>query len=154
MRFDAIRVAGPDRAEAGRVAVSAQRARPGGAAVGARAAFFGLAGVFIFILALQLLKTGAGGLKPILDAANADGATNLLGFAWLGSYGVLSGSPVAAISLSLFSGGTVSDVEAFAMLNGSRLGASFIVLFVGFLQYVWHRRSADGLFIARSAFQL
>jgi hypothetical protein len=151
MRSDAIRVAGPDRAEAGRVAVSGQRAQPGGAAVGARAAFFGLAGVFIFILALQLLKTGAGGLKPILDAANADGATNLLGFAWLGSYGVLSGSPVAAISLSLFSGGTVSDVEAFAMLNGSRLGASFIVLFVGFLQYVWHRRSADGLFIGAVA---
>jgi len=60
---------------------------------------------------------------------------------------VMSGSPVAAISLSLFSGGTISDVESFAMINGSRLGASFIVLFVGFLQYVMHRRSADGLFI-------
>jgi len=33
------------------------------------------------------------------------------------------------------------------MINGSRLGASFIVLFVGFLQYVMHRRTADGLFI-------
>jgi hypothetical protein len=54
---------------------------------------------------------------------------------------------VAAISLSLFSGGTISDVESFAMINGSRLGASFIVLFVGFLQYVMHRRTADGLFI-------
>ena len=53
----------------------------------------------------------------------------------------MSGSPVAAISLSLFSAGTISDVESFAMINGSRLGASFIVLFVGFLQYVWHRRT-------------
>lgn len=105
------------------------------------------AGVFLFILALQLLKSGAAGLKPVLNAVSADGVPNLLGFAWLGSYAVMSGSPVAAISLGLFSGGTVSDVEAFAMLNGSRLGASFIVLFVGFVLWVAHKRSADGLFI-------
>ena len=105
------------------------------------------AGVFLFILALQLLKSGAAGLKPVLNAVSADGVPNLLGFAWLGSYAVMSGSPVAAISLSLYSGGTVSDVEAFAMLNGSRLGASFIVLFVGFVLWVAHKRSADGLFI-------
>jgi hypothetical protein len=112
---------------------------------------FSVAGLFLFILALQLLKSGAAGLKPILDAASADGVPNLLGFGWLGSYAVMSGSPVAAISLSLFSGGTISDVESFAMINGSRLGASFIVLFVGFLQYIWHRRSADGLFIGAVA---
>jgi hypothetical protein len=112
-----------------------------------RTAVFSITGLFLFILALQLLKSGAGGLKPILNAVSADGVPNLLGFGWLGSYGVMSGSPVAAISLSLFSGGTISDVESFAMINGSRLGASFIVLFVGFLQYVLHRRSADGLFI-------
>jgi hypothetical protein len=113
----------------------------------AKTAVYSVAGLFLFILALQLLKSGAGGLKPILKAVSADGVPNLLGFGWLGAYGVMSGSPVAAISLSLFSGGTISDVEAFAMLNGSRLGASFIVLFVGFILYATHRRSADGLFI-------
>ena len=113
----------------------------------AKTAVYSVAGLFLFILALQLLKSGAGGLKPILKAVSADGVPNLLGFGWLGAYGVMSGSPVAAISLSLFSGGTISDIEAFAMINGSRLGASFIVLFVGFLQYIWHRKSADGLFI-------
>jgi hypothetical protein len=113
----------------------------------ARTAVYSLGGLFLFILALQLLKSGAGGLKPILDAVSADGTVNLFGFGWIGSYFVLSGSPVAAISLSLFSGGTISDVESFAMINGSRLGASFIVLFVGFIQYVMHRRTADGLFI-------
>jgi hypothetical protein len=112
-----------------------------------RSALYSLTGLFLFILALQLLKSGAGGLKPVLNAVSADGTVNLLGFGWIGSYGVMSGSPVAAISLSLFSGGTISDVESFAMINGSRLGASFIVLFVGFLQYVMHRRTADGLFI-------
>jgi hypothetical protein len=112
-----------------------------------RTAAYSLTGLFLFILALQFLKSGAGGLKPVLNAVSADGTINLLGFGWIGSYFVLSGSPVAAISLSLFSGGTISDVESFAMINGSRLGASFIVLFVGFLQYVMHRRTADGLFI-------
>lgn len=106
-----------------------------------------LAGLFIFILALQLMKTGAKGLKPILESLSADGVLNLLGFGWLGSYVVLSGSPVAAISLSLYSSGTTSDVEAFAMINGSRLGASFIVLFIGFVLWVTKRKSADGLYI-------
>ncbi len=108
-------------------------------------------GLFLFILALQFMKSGAGALKPILNAVSADGALNLLGFGWLGAYGVLSGSPVAAISLSLFASDTTSDVEAFAMLNGSRLGASFIVLFVGFILYVTHKRTADGLFIGAVA---
>ncbi len=112
---------------------------------------YSVAGVFLFILALQLLKEGAGGIKPILDAASARGPLNLLGFGWLGAYAVMSGSPVAAITLSLFASQTVSDIEAFAMLNGSRLGASFIVLFVGFLQYAFRRRSADGLFIGAVA---
>jgi solute carrier family 34 (sodium-dependent phosphate cotransporter) len=116
------------------------------ASAGTRAAYTA-AGLFIFILALELLKTGARGLRPILEDLSADGVLNLLGFGWLGSYIVMSGSPVAAISLSLFSSGTVSDTEAFAMINGSRLGASFIVLFVGFILWLTRKRSADGLYI-------
>lgn len=108
---------------------------------------YGLAGLALFIFSLESLKKGAGGLEPVLDNLSADGVVNLLGFGWSGAYAVMSGSPVAAISLSLYAGGTISDVEAFAMLNGSRLGASFIVLFVGFLLWVFHRRSADGLYI-------
>jgi len=112
---------------------------------------YSAAGLFLFILALEMLKKGAAGLKPVLSGVSADGVLNLLGFGWLGAEGVLSGSPVAAISLSLFVGGTISDVEAFAMINGSRLGASFIVLFVGFLLYVGRRRTADGLYIGAVA---
>ena len=101
----------------------------------------------LFVLALELLKSGAGGLKPVLSGLSADGAAGLLGFGWLGSYLVMSGSPVAAIALSLFSGGTISDIEAFAMINGTRMGASFIVLFVGFLYYATRRRDPDSLYI-------
>ncbi len=108
---------------------------------------YSTAGLFMFILALQLMKTGAKGLKPVLEGVSADGVLNLMGFGWIGSYIVMSGSPVAAISLSLFSSGTTSDTEAFAMINGSRLGASFIVLFIGFILWVTRKRSADGLYI-------
>jgi Na+/phosphate symporter len=108
---------------------------------------FVVAALALFVLALELLKAGASGLKPVLNGISADGVAGLLGFGWIGSYLVMSGSPVAAIALSLFSGGTISDVETFAMINGSRLGASFIVLFVGFLYYVTRRRDPDSLYI-------
>jgi Na+/phosphate symporter len=103
--------------------------------------------VAIFVFALQTLKSGAGALKPILNSVDASGTPNILGFGWLGSYAVLSGSPVAAIALSLFSQGVISDTETFAMINGSRMGASFIVLFVGFLYWVRGKRNPDGLYI-------
>ncbi len=115
-------------------------------AVGLRTAYV-VGALALFVLALELLKSGAGGLKPVLNGISADGTTGLLGFGWLGSYLVMSGSPVAAVALSLFSGGTISDVETFAMINGTRLGASFIVLFVGFLYYIGRKRDPDSIYI-------
>ena len=35
--------------------------------------------------------------------------------------------------MSLFAGGVTTDLETFAMINGSRLGASLVVLVVGFV---------------------
>ncbi len=134
----------PHRLEA--VVGGSQRRLSRGAFVVSRIAY-STVGLFLFVLSLELLKKGAVGLRPILTSVDADGVHNLLGFGWLGAYAVMSGSPVAAISLSLFAGGTISDIEAFAMLNGSRLGASFIVLFVGFIMYLTHKRTADGLYI-------
>ena len=115
-------------------------------AVALRAAYV-VAALAIFVFALQVLKAGAGGIKPILNEIDAHGTANIVGFGWLGSYVVLSGSPVAAIALSLFSKGVLSDTETFAMINGSRLGASFIVLFVGFLYWIRGARNPDGLYI-------
>jgi len=128
-------------------AAAGERSRLAGGLRAAPRLAYSAAGLLLFIFALELLKRGAGGLKPLLSTVSADGVLNLLGFGWTGAYAVMSGSPVAAIALSLFAGGTISDVEAFAMINGSRLGASFIVLFVGFVLYVVRRRTADGLYI-------
>ena len=115
-------------------------------AIGIRVAYVVIA-LGLFVLALELLTTGASSAASLLDSLGASGPVNLFGFGWLGAYVMLSGSPVAATSLGLYSGGAISDLESFAMINGSRFGASFMVLFVGFLYYVRHRRNPDGLYI-------
>jgi solute carrier family 34 (sodium-dependent phosphate cotransporter) len=103
--------------------------------------------IWLFVLALQLIKAGADGLLPVLDAVSVDGIAGHFGFGWFGAYVVMSGSPVAAVAMSLFAGGALSDLEAFAMINGTRMGASLIVLVVGFVSYVFGRRNPDGLYI-------
>jgi Na+/phosphate symporter len=104
-----------------------------------------LVGLFIFILALQLLKKGAGVYgREIKEFLNISSTVNSLGFGWLLAYIFMSGSPVAAIAVSFFAAGTITNLQAFTMITGSRLGASFIVLFVGFLYYLrGHQRSAS-----------
>lgn len=118
---------------------------PSGASLWLRKLAIAVVALFLFVLALELLKKGAGPLGPFLtQTLGIKNATNTLGFGWLVAYGVLSGSPVAAIALSFFDQGVISDVQTFSMITGSRLGASFIVLFVGFLYYLrGHKRGAS-----------
>lgn len=108
---------------------------------------YALTALAVFALALELLKGGAAGLAPFLERLSVAGSLNSLGFGWLATYVVMSGSPVAAISLSLFSADVLTDLEAFFMINGSRLGASLIVLVVGLALYLRGRRYPDGIYI-------
>jgi Na+/phosphate symporter len=90
--------------------------------------------ISIFILALILVKEGAKPLAPIIrDRFSVDSPASALGFGWLAASMVLSGSPIAATSLAFLDAGVISPTESFAMIAGSRLGASFIVLLVGFV---------------------
>lgn len=90
--------------------------------------------LFLFILAIQLLKSGAKVLAPFIrDVLAVQSPWNALGFGWMFAYLVLSGSPVAAMSLTLFDAGALDQVGTFAMIAGSRFGASFIVLALGFV---------------------
>lgn len=94
-----------------------------------------LLALFLFVGALQLMKTGAASLDILKSGGflvkNA-GAT--LGLGWLGALFVLSGSPVAATALTLVAtDGGITEVEGFTMLTGSRLGAAFVVLVVAVL---------------------
>ena len=102
-----------------------------------------LPAIFLFILAIQLMKAGATAVGPQIKGQFpfANGVSTL-GTGWLGAYFVLSGSPVAATAISLFGAGTLTKLQTFAMLSGSRLGASFIVLMTGFL-YAMRNRSRN-----------
>jgi Na+/phosphate symporter len=107
-----------------------------------------VAGLFLFILALRMLSKGAGGLGPFLkQSLGIENAVNTLGFGWLFAYGVLSGSPVASIALSFLDSGVITPLQTFTMITGSRLGASFIVLVIGFIYYLRGRQRAASISI-------
>jgi Na+/phosphate symporter len=99
-----------------------------------------LVGLLLFVIALELLKKGATGVVPLLRTAGVEGLAGGLGAGWVGACVLLSGSPVAALSLTLLASGSLTTPEAFAMITGSRLGASFVVLVVGVLDDLRHRR--------------
>ncbi|MGH2405815.1 MAG: hypothetical protein ACRDGN_15345, partial [bacterium] len=58
------------------------------------------AGLFLFILAIRMLTRGASGLTMIMQGLSVGGFSGFLGFGWLMAYVSLSGSPVAAVSLT------------------------------------------------------
>jgi hypothetical protein len=94
------------------------------------------------------MKKGAGAIAPRLEGSGLfDNAVQTLGLGWLGAYLVLSGSPIAATSLTFHDAGAITELQTFSMLSGSRLGASFIVLLVGFLYAVRspNRRESLGM---------
>lgn len=97
--------------------------------------------LFVFILGLELLKAGAGGVMPILRGLHVDGIVNTFGLGWLMAYCVLSGSPIAAVALTLFGAHSITDVEALGMIAGSRFGAAFVVLLLGAIHYFRSRRA-------------
>jgi Na+/phosphate symporter len=100
--------------------------------------------MYLFILAVQIMKSGAAAIGPDIQGQFpfANGISTL-GFGWLGAYFVLSGSPVAATAITLFGAGTLTKLQTFTMLSGSRLGASFIVLLTGFLYAARNRQDPN-----------
>jgi len=91
-------------------------------------------GIALFLLAILLMKDGAQSYSSFIrDSLDIDNPLNSLGFGWLFAYLIMSGSPVAAAALTFFDSGVIDKLSAFTMITGSRLGASFIVLFIGFI---------------------
>lgn len=98
--------------------------------------------LFLFVGALQVMKMGAGALDILQNGGflvRNPGST--LGLGWIGALFVLSGSPVAASSLTLVASNAISEAQGFTMLAGSRLGAAFVVLLVA---VVYAFRKGDG----------
>jgi Na+/phosphate symporter len=102
--------------------------------------------IFLFILAITLMKEGARDLAPLVrDRFHVTNPANSLGFGWLFAYIVMSGSPVAAAALTFFDAGVIDKLGTFTMITGSRLGASFIVLFIGFIYVLRGRNRSTSL---------
>lgn len=113
------------------------KAPPGAAGRAARVLWWivkFLFALFIFVGALQVMKTGAGELGVLHHGGLlVKNAVSTLGLGWIGALLVLSGSPIAASALSLVASGAISETEGFTMVTGSRLGAAFVVLLVAVL---------------------
>lgn len=97
-----------------------------------------LLALFLFVGALQLMKTGAKSLDVLQPGGFlVRNAGSTLGLGWIGALFVLSGSPIAATALTLVKAGEdaatagaahFTEIQGFTMLTGSRLGAAFVVL--------------------------
>jgi sodium-dependent phosphate cotransporter len=102
--------------------------------------------LYLFILAIMLMKDGARIFTPFIhDTLAITSIANSLGFGWIFAYLIMSGSPVAAAALTFFDSGVIDKLGAFAMITGSRFGASFIVLVIGFLYVLRGRNRATSL---------
>jgi sodium-dependent phosphate cotransporter len=105
-----------------------------------------ISSLFLFIFAISLMKDGARAIAPFIrDGLSVQNAYNSLGFGWFFAYLVMSGSPVAAAALAFFDAGAIDQYGAFTMITGSRLGAGFIVLFIGFIYVLRGRDRATSL---------
>lgn len=104
------------------------------------------AGLLLFILALELLKRGAREYGTIVTGwFHVTSPASALGFGWLLAYLFLSGSPVAALAVTLFAARVIDPLQTLMMITGSRLGASLIVLITGLIYAARGRRSAEGV---------
>jgi len=95
--------------------------------------------LFGFILALQLLGESTQVLAPLIEDYLENYIASdfsALGLGWMAAYIVLNGATSAAIGIALFESGLVTLTQLFMIVGGSRLGAAFIVVFIGFLEYV------------------
>ncbi len=102
--------------------------------------------LFLFTLAITLMKDGARALIPFVrNSFRVTNPANSLGFGWLFAYVIMSGSPVAASALTFLDAGVLTSLGAFTMITGSRLGASFMVLFVGFIYVLRGRNRSTSL---------
>jgi solute carrier family 34 (sodium-dependent phosphate cotransporter) len=109
-----------------------------------------LAALFFFVGALQLMKTGAASLDFLQPGGFfVKNAGSTLGLGWLGALFVLSGSPIAATSLTLVAAGEgaavgaehFTEIQGYTMLTGSRLGAAFVVLLTA---VIYASRAGEG----------
>jgi len=108
--------------------------------------------VLLFLFAVQLLGAATNALapelRPVLERYVV-GPGSAVGVSWLASIGVLNGSVVAAVAVTLFHAVLVTESQLFFLVVGSRLGGAGIVVVLGGVDYLQHPhytlREATGL---------
>jgi len=110
--------------------------------------------LLLFILALEMVKAGASSLSALLRLEEwaSTGSVGALGLGWLLACLFFSGSPVAALALVFLVDGALSPQASLSMVMGSRVGASFVVLAVGFLYDSRSDHPKGGTYVGALAF--
>lgn len=108
--------------------------------------------LFLVVLSLELIKSGTAALQSLGWDIGHRGPLASLGMGWLLACVLFSGSPVAATALALLSKDALTEAECYAMIIGSRLGASFVVLAVGVAYDVRTRGQRGGVYVGALAF--
>lgn len=101
----------------------------------------------LFLFAVELLGTATEAASVPLERLvrrYVAGSGPALGVSWLATYVLTNGSVVAALSVSLFETGILTDSQLFLMVAGSRLGAAATVILIGALDYFQKRRYSLG----------
>lgn len=105
-----------------------------------------VAGIVVFVIALELIKRGAAGYgSHVLGLLEVRTSASALGLGWLLAYLFLSGSPVAALAVSLFAAQAIDPLQTLMMITGSRLGSALVVLLAGLVYAVRGARSQEGV---------
>ncbi|QGA80519.1 hypothetical protein [Candidatus Nanohalobium constans] len=94
--------------------------------------------ILFFVFGLQLLgestQAVAETLKGVVGTL-VTGDLSALGAGWLLAYTVLNGATSGAIGIAFFESGLIDPSMVYMFISGSRLGATFIVIFIGLLEY-------------------
>lgn len=114
-----------------------------------------LASILLFALGIVLMKDGARSLSPLIERwLDLRQPLQSMAAGWLASMIIMSGSPVAAVALALLDSGLMTAISAFTMIMGSRFGASFIVLCVGFIYALRGRSLLNSLSMGLLSFAI
>jgi sodium-dependent phosphate cotransporter len=95
--------------------------------------------IFLFVFGLQLLGDSTTAVAEILRGVVkklVTGDISSLGAGWILAYFVLNGATSAAIGIAFLQSGIIDTLNTFMFISGSRLGATFIVVFIGILEYL------------------
>ncbi|RZN63194.1 hypothetical protein [Methanonatronarchaeum sp. AMET6-2] len=105
----------------------------------AQRTLYALLAILIFIFGLQLLgestQVVADTIEPWVKAL-ITGDLSSLGAGWGLAYILLNGATAAAIGIAFLESGLIDVMNTYMIVSGSRLGAAFIVVFIGFLEYI------------------